>query len=129
MQRSDHHWAREAQILREKMRRWDERNWAELTMSALAGDRLNEEQTNHVSEVTESVHFKAELKAIHARRDEECRAHLEQTAFRPEKMYMAKMAHKLSDRRSAGVTGITRSSSSTTPRGPRTARTSANARP
>ena len=105
MKRSDHHWAREAQILHEKLRRWDERNWAELCMSALASDRLNDEnrQTNHVSEVTESVHFKPELKAIHARRDEECRAHLEQTAFRPEKMYMAKMAHRLSDRRSAGA--------------------------
>ena len=98
MERQSPQFYKEVKVLRGKLARWDERNWVELCVSALAG-RNGEADIDYTHDITDCIGFRAELKRIHARRDESCREWLQANAFRLEKQMLAKMAHRISGRR------------------------------
>ena len=84
--------------MRQKLGRWDERNWAELVVSALKGPR-DGSQLDYTMDVRDCVAFKGALKEIHRQRDEESREWLQTHAFRKEKQMLTKMSHRKSNRR------------------------------
>eukprot|EP00966_Prymnesium_polylepis_P063874 1481556-Prymnesium_polylepis.1 len=55
------------------LKRWDQRNWADLCVSALRGPSGDAAEIDYTHDFTDSIAFKQELKAIHRRRDEVCR--------------------------------------------------------
>ena len=89
----------EVKTVREFLRRYDPRNWAELCVSALKGLRGDAESKDYTSDITWCTAFKDELAAIYAIRDEECRMWLEGHSFRIEKQSLVKNAHRLSGRK------------------------------
>ena len=98
MDRKGSQFRRESQVLRDKLRaRYDKRNWAELCISALAAQR--EGEIDYTCDVRDCVAFRSALKEIHRQRDEECKEHLEQHAFRIEKQMLLKMAQRRSNRK------------------------------
>ena len=84
--------------MRQKLGRWDERNWAELVVSALKGPR-DGSQLDYTMDVRDCGAFKGALKEIHRQRDEESREWLQTHAFRKEKQMLTKMSHRKSNRR------------------------------
>ena len=98
MERDDCHFSQEADVLRQKMGRWDKRNWAELAILALRGPRSGD-QLDYTVDVRDCVAFKGALTEIHRQRDEESCAWLQAHAFRVEKQLLGKMAHRKSNRR------------------------------
>ena len=98
MPRDYAHFSQEAEVLRQKMGRWDKRNWAELAMLALKGARSGE-QLDYTMDVRDCVAFKGALTEIHRQRDEESSVWLQTHAFRIEKQLLGKMAHRKSNRR------------------------------
>ena len=105
MVKGDPHFYEEAQVWRQRMRRWDPRNWADLSVSGLAGKRGSDE-INYTHDITDSLAFGPELKAIHARRDEQCRDYLATHAFRPAKLALIKYSHRVSGRRCAWINSM-----------------------
>ena len=103
MVKGDPHFYEEAQVWRQRMRRWDPRNWADLSVSGLAGKRGTDD-INYTHDITDSMAFRLELNAIHARRDEQCRDYLATHAYRPAKLALIKYSHRVSDRRAPGST-------------------------
>ena len=100
LQRGSSFYYREAQVLRRKLCRWDERNWAELVMTALAGSKNgSSSEVNYIHDVTDTLSFAPELRLIHQRRDQACCDWLAQHAYHPAKCLLVKMAHRLSGRR------------------------------
>ena len=77
----------EVKVLRQKLGRWDERNWAELVASALKGPR-DGSQLDYTMDVRDCEAFKGALKEIHRQRDEESREWLQTHAFRKEKQML-----------------------------------------
>ena len=98
MDRKSSQFRKEVPVLRKLLQRWDQRNWAELCVSALKGSEGGS-QIDYTMDVRDCVAFMEALKEIHRRRDESCRTWLEDNAFRPEKMMLVKMAHRVSGRR------------------------------
>ena len=99
MARDSSQYKDEVRVLRLKMARWDERNWAELCVSVLRGRRqLKHGDTNHTWEIAACKQFQPALNAIHAARDKSNREYLQLHAFRPEKMLLLKMAQRHSIR-------------------------------
>ena len=99
MDRNTSQYYDEVKILRLKLGRWDERNWADLCVSALNGEHGNPLSMDRTSEITDSKAFRLELAAIHERRDEACRDYLQTHAFRVQKQLLAKVSHRLSGRK------------------------------
>ena len=89
----------EVKVARLKFGRWDERNWADLAVSMLKGKEGDALSMDYTHDITDSVAFAPELRAIHARRDEQCREHLEGHAFATGKCLLAKMANRTSNRK------------------------------
>ena len=105
MVKGDPHFYEEAQVWRQRMRRWDPRNWADLSVSGLAGKRGTDD-INYTHDITDSMAFRLELNAIHARRDEQCRDYLATHAYRPAKLALIKYSHRVSDRRCAWINSM-----------------------
>ena len=84
LQRGTSYYYEEAHVLRQKLRRWDPRNWAELVMTALAGSRDGQQnEINYTHDVTDTLSFAPELRLIHQRRDQACCDWLQEHAFHP----------------------------------------------
>ena len=98
MARDSSQFGEEVQVLREKFKRYDKRNWTELALAVLKGPRSGE-QLDYTMDVRDCVAFRAALKEIHRQRDEESREWLQDHAFRAEKQLLGKMAHRKSNRR------------------------------
>ena len=98
MARGSSEFAEKVKVLRQKLGRWDERNWAELVVSALKGPR-DGSQLDYTMDVRDCEAFKGALKEIHRQRDEESREWLQTHAFRKEKQMLSKMSHRKSNRR------------------------------
>eukprot|EP00966_Prymnesium_polylepis_P199172 4615075-Prymnesium_polylepis.1 len=82
------------------LKRWDERNWADLCVYALRGGVIDAAaEMDYTHDITDSLAFKGELKAIHRRRDEVCRDWLRDRALRPAKQLLAKCTARMSLRR------------------------------
>ena len=90
MDRNSSHFGDEVRILREKLRRWDKRNWAELVVSALKGQK-GSGQMDYTCDIRDCVAFKGALHHILETDREECRVYLETHAFRVEKQLLHKM--------------------------------------
>ena len=96
----------EVKTVREFLRRYDPRNWAELCVSALKGLRGDADSKDYTSDITWCTAFKDELAAIYAIRDEECRMWLEGHSFRIEKQSLVKNAHRLSGRKAGWMNSL-----------------------
>ena len=89
MARDSSQYKDEVRVLRLRLARWDERNWAELCVSVLHGRRqVKHGDTNHTWEIAACKKFQPALNAIHAARDKSNREYLQLHAFRPEKMLL-----------------------------------------
>ena len=97
MERGVSHFYREVAALREKLKRWDKRNWTELCIAALKGGEAD--QLDYTVDIRDCVSFREALKDIHRQRDESNLEWLQGHAFRGEKQILAKMAHRISARR------------------------------
>ena len=95
MERGSSQFGREVQVLREKLQRYDQRNWVELAIGVLKGPR-DGSQLDYTMDVRDCVQFRAALSEIHRQRDEESREWLQNHAFRAEKQLLGKMAHRKS---------------------------------
>eukprot|EP00966_Prymnesium_polylepis_P117156 2707196-Prymnesium_polylepis.1 len=71
------------------LKRWDERNWADLCVYALRGPVSDAAEIDHAHDITDSLAFKPELRAINRRRDGVCRDWLRARALRPAKQLLA----------------------------------------
>ena len=92
--------------LRKMLKRWDERNWADLCVSALRGHVGDAAEMDYTHDITDSLAFKQELKAIHRRRDEVSRDWLRARALRPAKQLLAKCTARMSLRRCGALAQV-----------------------
>ena len=90
MKRGSSQYYDEVEVARFKFGRWDQRNWADLAVSMLKGKEGDASSMDLTHDITDSIAFAPELRAIHARRDEQCREHLEGHAFASGKIVPAR---------------------------------------
>ena len=107
VERGSSQFRKQVPILRDMLKRWDKRNWAELCVAALKGPQ-DGSQLDMTCDIRDCISFRDALKDIHRQRDESTRVWLEEHAFRPEKMLLAKLAVRMSGRRCQWLNQLTK---------------------
>ena len=86
LDRRSRHFRKQARIMRKFIERWDERNWGDLTSTALRGSPKDVNEKDHTTTLLKSAAMAGARKAFAEEVREDSRKHLETHAFRVEKM-------------------------------------------